>query len=139
MTFMTNPLASTRRLPRFLGRAAPAPATPWLSRLIEADLAAVRRMSAFAARSPVGRALAIAISKLGNGFIYPILAAIVVAEWGWDGGKRMILLAAVNAALMHILLLIKRRFKRLRPFKVDPRPPSLLKTLDEHSFPAAMR
>ena len=32
--------------------------------------------------------------------------------------------------------LIKKRFKRLRPFKVDPRSPSLSPTLDEHSFPS---
>lgn len=69
--------------------------------------------------------------------IYPILAAVVFAQWGFEGGKRVILLAAVNAAIMHILYpLIKKRIKRLRPFKVDPRLPSLLKTLDEHSFPS---
>ncbi len=49
----------------------------------------------------------------------------------------MIFLAGLNAALMHILYpLMKMRFKRLRPFKVDPRLPSLLPTLDEHSFPS---
>jgi undecaprenyl-diphosphatase len=49
----------------------------------------------------------------------------------------MILIAGVNAGLMHVLYpIIKRRIKRLRPFKVDPRLPSLLKTLDEHSFPS---
>jgi undecaprenyl-diphosphatase len=104
---------------------------------VEADLAVVRRISAVAERSPAWRMFAVAVSKLGNGAIYPILAAIVFAAWGWDGGKRMILLAAVNAAIMHILYpIIKRRFKRLRPFKVDPRLPSLLDTLDEHSFPS---
>jgi undecaprenyl-diphosphatase len=135
MTFMTNPLASATRFPRVLALAPRA--TFWASKFVEADLAIVRRISEFAARSPAGRLFAIAVSKLGNGWIYPILAATVFAAWGWNDGKRMILLAAVNAALMHILYpIIKRRFKRLRPFKVDPRLPSLLKTLDEHSFPS---
>jgi undecaprenyl-diphosphatase len=81
--------------------------------------------------------IAVAISKLGNGWIYPILAALIFSSWGWPEAKRMILLAALNAAMMHILYpLIKKRFKRLRPFKVDPRLPSLLPTLDEHSFPS---
>ena len=105
--------------------------------MVAADLAAVRRISAAAERSPAGRMFAVAISKLGNGWIYPILAAIIFAAWGWDDGKRLILLAAANAALTHVLYpIIKRRFKRLRPFKVDPRVPSLLYTLDEHSFPS---
>ena len=138
MTFMPNPLASTTRLPRLLALGTLAPrATFWGSKLVAADLAAVRRISAAAERSPAGRMFAVAISKLGNGRIYPILAAIIFAAWGWDDGKRMILLAAANAALTHVLYpIIKRRFKRLRPFKVDPRVPSLLDTLDEHSFPS---
>ena len=138
MTFMPNPLASTTRLPRLFRLGALAPRAAFLvSKFVEADLAVVQRISAVAARSPEWRMFAVTISKLGNGAIYPLLAAVVFAAWGWDGGKRMILLAAVNAAIMHILYpLIKRRFKRLRPFKVDPRLPSLLDTLDEHSFPS---
>jgi undecaprenyl-diphosphatase len=138
MTFMPNPLASSTRLPRIFGLGFLAPrATFWVSKFVEADLAAVRAISAVAERSPAGRMFAVAISKLGNGAIYPILAAIILAAWGWDDGKRMIFLAAVNAALMHILYpIIKRRVKRLRPFKVDPRLPCLLDTLDEHSFPS---
>ncbi len=138
MTFMPNPLASTTRLPRLLALGTLAPrATFWGSKFVAADLAVVRRISAAAERSPAGRMFAVVISKLGNGWIYPILAAIIFAAWGWDGGKRMVLLAAANAALTHILYpIIKHRFKRLRPFKVDPRVPSLLKTLDEHSFPS---
>ncbi len=138
MTFMPNPLASTTRLPRILALGTLAPrATFWASKFVAADLAAVRRISAAAERSRAGRMFAVAISKLGNGAIYPILAAIIIAAWGWNDGKRIILLAALNAALTHILYpIIKRRFKRLRPFKVDPRVPSLLDTLDEHSFPS---
>ena len=136
MTFAPNPLTPT---PGFLGLArslfAPS-ATLCLTKLADADLRAVRLLSA-ARRSSVSRFNAIAISKLGNGWIYPLIAAVVFFAWGWDDGKRIVLLAAVNAGLMHILYpLIKKRFKRLRPFKVDPRVPSLLKTLDEHSFPS---
>ena len=117
MTFMPNPLASTTRLPRILALGTLAPrATFWGSKFVAADLAAVRRISAAAERSPAGR---------------------IFAAWGWNDGKRMILLAAANAALTHVLYpIIKRRFKRLRPFKMDPRVPSLLDTLDEHSFPS---
>ena len=32
--------------------------------------------------------------------------------------------------------IIKRRFGRKRPFQSDPRLPSLLRTLDDHSFPS---
>ena len=133
MTFMPNRLAPARR---------PLPATViprmevMVGKFLEADLEVVRFVTR-ATDSKSGRLFAILVSKLGNGWIYPILAAVVFFAWGWDGGKRIILIAGVNAGLMHILYpIIKRRIKRLRPFKVDPGLPSLLKTLDEHSFPS---
>jgi undecaprenyl-diphosphatase len=137
MTFVPQSYAPAARFPttsRF--GVAGSRLSHWTARVLEADLEAVRKLTAVE-RSRVGRLCAVAISKLGNGWIYPILAALVLAAWGWDDGKRMFLLAGVNAATMHILYpLIKKRIKRLRPFKVDPTLPSLLKTLDEHSFPS---
>jgi len=137
MTFAPNPPAPLERYPSASKLGVWAPRFEfWLSRFVEAELRAVWALAA-AERSKFVRLSAITISKLGNGWIYPILAAVIFAQWGWDEGRRVILLAGVNAACMHILYpLIKRKFKRLRPFKVDPRLPSLLKTLDEHSFPS---
>jgi len=133
MTYLPDPLAAA---------TASNPGVPssriasFLARLVAADLAAVRALAA-AERSAFLRVCAIVISKLGNGWIYPILAVVVFSEWGWIDGKRLVLLAGVNAATMHVLYpLIKKRIRRLRPFKVDPTLPSLLKTLDEHSFPS---
>jgi undecaprenyl-diphosphatase len=98
-------------------------------------LEAVRIVSR-TARSTSGRLCAIGISKLGNGWLYLFLAALILARWGVPG-YRIIVLATTNAAVMHCLYPnIKRRYRRLRPFKVDPKLPSLLATLDEHSFPS---
>lgn len=137
MTFMPQTLAPEARFPNLAKRGLLGPRLSfWASKLLDADLAAVHALTTVE-RSRFGRLCAIAISKLGNGWIYPILAALVFAEWDWAEGRRIILLAGINAGMMHILYpLIKKRFKRLRPFKVDPRLPSLLKTLDEHSFPS---
>ena len=136
MTFMPNPLARSARFSLPNGAVSSPRIKYWLEKLIAADIAAVRALTG-AERSKFFRLCAILISKLGNGWIYPILAAAVFFAWGWDDGKRLVLLAAINAAAMHIMYpLIKKRFKRLRPFKVDPQLPSLLKTLDEHSFPS---
>jgi undecaprenyl-diphosphatase len=136
MTFMPTQISkrSGRGDLGLIESAAPA-ASQWVAKLLQADLQAVRILSRTASSSG-GRLFAVAISKLGNGWIYPILATAVFAAWGLSG-CRIILLAAANAALMHCLYpIIKRRFRRLRPFKVDPMLPSLLKTLDEHSFPS---
>lgn len=109
--------------------------TAWLQRLLDADLAAVHLFSR-SAQSTFGRLLAIAISKLGNGWIYPILAPLVLLGLGRQGAH-VIALAGLNAALLHCLYpVVKKRFGRRRPFRADPRLPSLLKTLDEHSFPS---
>ena len=110
-------------------------ALAWGQRFVQLDLAAVHLFSR-TARPAIGRFLAIAISKLGNGWIYLILLPIVVLGLGWRG-LHVAALAGLNAALLHMLYpIIKRRFCRKRPFHVDARLPSLLKTLDDHSFPS---
>ena len=107
----------------------------WGGKFRAADLEAVRIVSR-TARSSSGRLCAVGISKLGNGWLYPLLAALIFVDWGL-AGFRIVLLAVVNAALLHCFYpIIKRRFRRLRPFTVDPKLQSLLATLDEHSFPS---
>ncbi|WP_159727817.1 phosphatase PAP2 family protein [Methylosinus sp. Ce-a6] len=104
-------------------------------RLLRADLAGVHLMTR-STKSTLGRLLAIAISKLGNGWIYPILAAAIFALAGSEAWP-VVALASLNAALLHTLFpIIKKRIGRPRPFRVDPRLTSLLKILDEHSFPS---
>lgn len=105
-------------------------------RFLEADLAAVRHAARFS-RPAAARFCVVWISRLGNGWIYPILILAVLALWGWRESEKVIVAAALNAGLMHVLYpLIKKKIRRLRPFRVDPRLPCLLKTLDEHSFPS---
>jgi len=109
--------------------------TPWIEKFFAADLEAVRIVSR-SARSTVGRTLAVTISRLGDGWLYPILVAIIFFCWGF-AEFRLVLFGGLNAALLHCLYpIIKRRLARLRPFKLDRRLPSLLKTRDEHSFPS---
>ena len=131
MTFLPHSLSPQARFPR-LARFG---AARWISRLLQADMDLVRKLNAQG--STFGKPAAVVISKLGNGWIYLFLAAWVFEQWGWQGGKLMALLAGVNAAALHLLYpVIKKRFKRPRPFAVDPSLPSLLRTLDEHSFPS---
>ena len=136
MTFLPNSLSPDMRFPRLARFPAGGPALcRGASRLLDVDLDLVRKLNAD--RSTLGKPAAVVISKLGNGWIYLFLAAGIFWSWGWDGGKLMALLAGVNAAALHLLYpVIKRRFKRPRPFAVDPSLPSLLHTLDEHSFPS---
>jgi len=135
MAFTSDQLAKLTRDASSEPQADIGVAATWGQRLFELDLAAVHLFSR-TARSAVGRFLAVAISKLGNGWIYLILAPIVLIGLGWQG-LHVAALAGLNAALLHMLYpIIKRRFGRKRPFHVDARLPSLLKTLDDHSFPS---
>ncbi len=107
----------------------------WAERLRGADLAAVRLISR-SARPRVGRASAIVISKLGNSWLYLIILSVVFEGLGRTG-FRVVFLGCLNAGLLHCMFpYIKRWFGRPRPFRVDPRLPSLLAVLDEHSFPS---
>lgn len=132
MAFTTDLAAKLTR------EASSSPLTPsalWLQRFIAADLAAVHFFSGWAEPRAI-RYLAIGVSKLGNGWIYLILLPLIFLGLGRNAWP-VVLLAALNAALLHMLYpIIKRGFRRKRPFHVDARLPSLLKTLDEHSFPS---
>lgn len=135
MAFTSDQLAKLTRDASVEPQTDVAAVATWGQRLVELDLAAVHLLSRMA-RPAFGRFLAVAISKLGNGWIYLILAPIVLIGLGWQG-LHVAALAGLNAALLHILYpIIKRRFGRRRPFHVDARLPSLLKTLDDHSFPS---
>ena len=135
MTFLPHSLSPDLRFPRLARVPAGSALCRWASQLLDVDLDLVRKLNAEG--SALLRPAAIVISKLGNGWVYLFLAAWVFGEWGWDDGKRMALLAGINAAALHVLYpVIKRRFKRPRPFAADPSLPSLLRTLDEHSFPS---
>jgi len=136
MEFFLKPLAMLeRRVPQAVINRDDLFTAIWARRFLAADLAAVRIVSR-SARSTIGRALAIMISKLGNGWIYLILGVITFQCAGREG-LPIIALAGLNAALLHCLFPhIKRYIGRQRPFHADPQLPVLLKVLDEHSFPS---
>lgn len=107
----------------------------WAQRLRGADLAAVHLISR-SARSTAGRVSAVAISRLGNSWLYLLIVPIVFAALGREG-FRVVFLGCLNAALLHLMFpIIKRKIGRPRPFQADPRLRSLAKVLDEHSFPS---
>jgi undecaprenyl-diphosphatase len=115
----------------------PSPIFPplWLRKAAKADLGAVHYCARMT-RRPATKWFAITISKLGNGWIYLMLAPALALDMGWRA-LPIIVSALINAALLHLVYpMMKRRFRRRRPYHADPRLTSLLQTLDEHSFPS---
>ncbi|WP_051953100.1 phosphatase PAP2 family protein [Methylocapsa aurea] len=100
-----------------------------------ADLLLVR-WCARSARPRLFRASAIAISWMGNGWIYPALGSSCLVL----GGPRalaVIWAGALNATILHCVYPpLKRWMSRPRPFQKAPDLKSLLAALDEHSFPS---
>jgi undecaprenyl-diphosphatase len=104
-------------------------------RLSAADLVAVHFFSR-SANWRIGRTSAFVISKLGNGWLYPLLALIIFEHFGVKA-TRVVIAAGVNAGVLHCLYpAIKRYIGRPRPFRTDSRLSSLFGVLDEHSFPS---
>jgi undecaprenyl-diphosphatase len=88
------------------------------------------------ARPALGRGLAIAVSRVGNGGFYPVLAVALLYEFGRQS-RAVIFVAAFNILLTHSFYpTIKRRAGRARPFRAYGDLKPLLATLDEHSFPS---
>jgi undecaprenyl-diphosphatase len=103
--------------------------------LFRADLWFVR-LCARSARPGLGRGLAIAFTRIGNGGLYPLLALALVYELGRQS-REPILIAAINILLMHsVYPAIKRRVGRVRPSQAFADLKPLLATLDENSFPS---
>jgi len=136
MTFTTEiPASVPQPRSKVVVRSALARPDEWLERIAEADLALVHRLAS-ATRFMSVKQFAIIISKLGNGWIYLIIMALVIREERQEA-LFIILISTLNAALSHVVYpVLKRRFRRRRPFQVDPHLPSLLQTLDEYSFPS---
>lgn len=106
-----------------------------LAVLCRADLFGVR-LCAGSACLRGGRSSAVLLSWLGNGLIYALLAALCVGLAGWEA-VAVILVAAINIGLLHtVYRTIKRRIGRPRPYRADPALVSLLRVLDEYSFPS---
>lgn len=106
-----------------------------LTVLCRADLLMVRYCVGSACPR-IGRSSAILFSWLGNGLIYALLAVLCIALAGWDA-VAVVLVAAINIGLLHTFYRsIKRRTARPRPYHADPALVSLLRVLDEYSFPS---
>jgi len=87
MEFFLKPLAMLeRRVPQAVINRDDLFTAIWARRFLAADLAAVRIVSR-SARSTIGRALAIMISKLGNGWIYLILGVVTFQCAGREGSQ----------------------------------------------------
>jgi hypothetical protein len=85
LEFFLKPLAMLeRRVPQAVINSDDLFTAIWAKRFLAADLAAVRIVSR-SARSTIGRALAIIINKLGNGWIYVILGVITFQCVGREG------------------------------------------------------
>lgn len=136
MTFATDHSASTDQIGSYpASNTLRAGSVSWREWLAEADLAFVRRCAQTTRYGSVGH-LAIMISKLGNGWVYPILLTVILM-YVQRNALMILAIAALNATILHMIYpILKKRFRRRRPFQLDPGLNSLLGTLDEYSFPS---
>ena len=106
-----------------------------VARLSAVELAIVHGF-AQTARPKACRSFAVALSWLGNGWIYLAIAVGSIATAGFRAIP-VIGIGALNAGLLHCVYpLIKRWVARPRPYRRDPTLRPLLKVLDEHAFPS---
>ena len=106
-----------------------------LARLSAAEHCLVHGISR-TARSPLARCFAIALSRLGNGWLYLVLGAGCLLAVGVSAVP-VLTAGLLNALVLHGMYpLIKRRVARPRPYQSDPTLVPLLRVLDQHSFPS---
>ncbi len=80
------------------------------------------------------RPFALVINRLSNGILYVLIGVLF---WLAFGVASAVLAAAAALALGHTVYpVIKRHYRRRRPFQFDRSVPSLLPPLDDHSFPS---
>jgi membrane-associated phospholipid phosphatase len=111
------------------------PARCSLARLSAAELSVVHRF-AQTARPGFGRSSAIALSRLGNFWVYPALALGSIVAAG-TRALPVLVIGLLNAVVLHsVYPLIKRRVARPRPYQRDATLVALLPVMDQHSFPS---
>jgi undecaprenyl-diphosphatase len=114
--------------------ASLAPSARW-DRLDAVELRVVRRFAALG-RLQLVRSGAGIVNLLGDGWMYPPLAAAVYAlanSSPWHVMAQAII-AVVTAQLIHAVL--KRVLRRPRPFERDPTLTQRARVLDRYSFPS---
>jgi undecaprenyl-diphosphatase len=108
-----------------------------LARLSAAELCLVHGISRTAS-PPLARCLAIALSRLGNGWFYLALGTGCLFAVGVSAVP-ILTAGLLNALVLHCMYpLIKRRVARPRPYQSDPTLVPLLRVLSTPS-PAATR
>jgi undecaprenyl-diphosphatase len=106
-----------------------------LARLSAAELSVVRGF-VWTARWWPTRCMAIALSWLGNGWAYLVMAIATMFAFGLRAVPA-ICVGGLSAGLLHCLYpSIKRAVARPRPYRRDATLVPLLQVLDEHSFPS---
>jgi undecaprenyl-diphosphatase len=106
-----------------------------LARLSAAELLLVHWF-AQTARPRLTRSSAIALSWLGNGWVYLALAIGSVLAVGLDAIPVMVA-GTLNVLVLHCIYpVIKRLVARPRPYQRDATLVPLLPALDQHSFPS---
>lgn len=82
------------------------------------------------------RGFVLGLNHLSNGMLYPIVAVVIFLIFG-RAMTPTLGVAAVSVVVAHICYpIVKSHFARNRPFVRDPSIPSLLKPLDQYSFPS---
>jgi undecaprenyl-diphosphatase len=106
-----------------------------LARLSAMELFLVHSF-ALTARPRLARSSAIALSWLGNGWVYLALALGSILAAGLDAIP-VVVVGTLNVLLLHCVYpVIKRRVARPRPYQRDATLVPLLPALDQHSFPS---
>ena len=91
---------------------------------------------AHTARPKFARASAIALSRLGDGWVYPAIGIVSLLVGGFEA-IAVIAAGMLNALVLHSLYpVIKRLVARPRPYERDATLVPLLRALDRHSFPS---
>jgi undecaprenyl-diphosphatase len=125
--FEVQETANERQPPLYLQRVF-AQVDPFELRLL-------RRFALYRSR-PAALKLALVVNRLGDGWIYPILALVVLAYPGWIPIK-VVLTALLAAGLAHVVYpLIKTYMARPRPFEKDLTLIVAAAPLDKYSCPS---
>lgn len=111
-------------------------ASDFFQHLDEIEVPVVARVSAAAERLKV-QWLACALTRLGNGLLYPLLSLSLIATARVDGAARFVITAAINVLItFSVYPLLKRALARTRPCDYEPALARYGEPLDRYSCPS---
>lgn len=117
------------------GGALSSSVCQWVAQLTAKEICWVQKVSGWSRRASM-QSFNIAVNRLGNGWLYLLIALMLLILDGWNALRFIVLVSLVVGCTFLVYGLLKCCLRRPRPYDIDSNLLGSVKALDRYSFPS---